>query len=345
MSIKTKIEWTDTTWNPIRGCSRVSEGCRNCYAEVIARRFKKPGLPYEGLIAKTGQWNGSIKVVDSLMTEPFKWKKPRRVFVNSMSDLFHENVPEETINTIFAVMALNPQHTFQILTKRPERMLQYCSSLGRHHSVDRVSIVAKKLDKDLNLGGKGFCWNMNNGGWALPNVLLGVSAEDQKTADERIPILLKTPAAKLWLSVEPMLGHIDTYRSHDLSTSCNVVEWIVCGGESGKNARPMHPEWARSLRDQCQRSGTPFFFKQWGEWAPRAGERCGGGTDFSLIDPSCKKWPKTIRLGEHGKNTRLLENCGDDVGNEIYMQMVGKKLSGRILDGREWNEYPQTMQF
>lgn len=126
MSQKTSIEWTDATWNPIRGCSRVSEGCRNCYAEKVAQRFSKPGLPYAGLIAKTGQWNGVIHVIKKLITEPMKWKKPKRIFVNSMSDLFHENVPFEMIDEIFAVMAQCPRHTFQILTKRPDimRMLE-----------------------------------------------------------------------------------------------------------------------------------------------------------------------------------------------------------------------------
>lgn len=134
----TKIEWSEKTWNPVRGCSRVSEGCRNCYAEGIARRFSKPGLPYAGLIAKTGQWNGVIKIVEEKIYEPIRWRKPSRIFVNSMSDLFHENLPFDEIDRIFAVMALCPQHTFQILTKRPERMLEWFGGNGRHRYEDHV---------------------------------------------------------------------------------------------------------------------------------------------------------------------------------------------------------------
>ena len=238
----TTIEWTNKTWNPIRGCSRVSEGCRNCYAERVAARFGGPGLPYEGLTTKDGRWNGKVVVVEEHLADPLRWKKPRRIFVNSMSDLFHENVSDETIDQIFSVMVQCPQHIFQVLTKRPERMQSYMESC--------------QMGAD-DVGGR-FPWD---------NVWLGVSVEDQKSADERIPHLLRTPAAVRWLSVEPMLGPVDLAKAgwnfHDFDPEFDVqIQWVVCGGESGAGARPMHPAWARSLRDQCVAAGTPFFMKQ-----------------------------------------------------------------------------------
>jgi protein gp37 len=191
MANTTGIEWTDATWNPIRGCSRVSEGCRNCYAEKVAYRFSGPGQPYEGLVQldsaisrenarRIPKWNGKIKFVEEHLLDPLKWKKPRRIFVNSMSDLFHENVTDEMLDRIFAVMALCPQHTFQVLTKRPERMLKY---LGR--ACGRIADVVMKMRKERNdrscVGPlphitPGAAW------WPLANVWLGVSVENQKAS-------------------------------------------------------------------------------------------------------------------------------------------------------------------
>lgn len=218
MSDKSKIEWTDATWNPIRGCSRVSEGCRNCYAEKVAARFsghdsKGKALPYEGL-TRDGKWNGTIRVVEDALLQPLKWKAPRRIFVNSMSDLFHANVTDETIDRIFAVMALCPQHTFQILTKRPERMAEYFSALTRVECASiggmggnieyrfRRQIIQMRCNELLHAGPKGqrienayeIGHEVGTGArWPLPNVWLGVSVENQATADERIPHLLRTP--------------------------------------------------------------------------------------------------------------------------------------------------------
>lgn len=248
--MKTKIEWTDATWNPLRGCSRVSDGCRNCYAEKVANRFSGPGQPYEGLIAKGGQWNGKIKLVPEKLSEPLRWKKPRMVFVNSMSDLFHESVPDDFIDKVFAIMARRPKHTFQILTKRPERMLRYLSStnIGRR--------VNSYLPSTVNYS------------MPLPNAWLGVSVEDQVTADERIPLLLQTPAAVRWVSAEPLLGPVNMTwvdRSDGMMVErFPFIDWVVAGGESGAKARPMHPEWVRSIRDQCVAAGVPFFMKQMG---------------------------------------------------------------------------------
>ena len=237
------IAWTEETWNPIRGCSRVSEGCRHCYAETVANRFKGPGQPYEGLIAPGGQWNGNITVAHNLIDQPLRWKKPRRIFVNSMSDLFHENVDDYIIRRVFDVMAQCPQHTFQILTKRPERMQQLLSMW------ERIGITGDHFK-----------------GKPLPNVWLGVSVEDQTTADERIPLLLETPAAVRWISAEPLLGPIKlTWEDRAdgmIVDKFPLLDWVVVGGESGQGARPMHPQWARDLRDQCQAAGVPFFMKQ-----------------------------------------------------------------------------------
>lgn len=377
MGDKTGIQWTDATWNPIRGCSRVSEGCRNCYAEKVAARFSFPAQqgyitewgdtegyrnegPYHGLIGKGGQWNGNIRVVDSLMDQPLRWRKPRRIFVNSMSDLFHENVPYQVIDQVFAVMAIADHHVFQVLTKRPARMVEY---LKDETLTRRIIRAAHQIDSRA-----GAWMNADDGAGIkvlpLPNVWLGVSVEDQATADERIPLLLQTPAAVRWISAEPLLGEVDlswaqctcpskgdaARTRHLLQCPADrrphrlwSIDWVVVGGESGPGARPMHPEWARSLRDQCVSAGVPFFFKQWGEWSPRA-KICGAGQDFQSIDPSCKRWPHTIRLGEHGRDTRFTENCGEDAGNEVYVQRVGKKQAGRLLDGREWNEYPHQQE-
>lgn len=299
MGRETGISWTDSTWNPIRGCSRVSEGCRNCYAESVAHRFSGAGLPYEGLVhldsngKSTGKWNGQIKFVESHLLDPLKWKEPRRIFVNSMSDLFHENVTDEMRDQIFAVMAICPQHMFQVLTKRPQRMLAY---LRRIQDDDKDMQAWINAAIDLPTGGENKrC--VEECDWPLPNVQLGVSIEDQKSADERVPILLDTPAAVRFISAEPLLGEVRLGKTHGLPIfesrgarmrgmpagndlgpipdgwyahtrhtipAQSWIDWVIVGGESGKGARPMQEEWARSLRDQCDAAGVAFFMKQMG---------------------------------------------------------------------------------
>jgi len=317
VSDKSAIEWTDATWNPIRGCSRVSEGCRNCYAERVAARFSGPGLPYEGLaVMRNGEprWSGEVRVIEKHLLDPIRWKTPRRIFVNSMSDLFHEHLFDDDIARVFAVMALAPQHTFQILTKRPERMRDLLS----HEGMDRR--VAGAADR-FAYRGSHKNWSVRGGvwipAWPLPNVWLGVSAEHQAAADERIPLLLQTPAAVRFVSAEPLLGPIDfagwmwmkTFLAADGSgrIPTNELDWVICGGESGPGARPMHPEWPLSIRDQCQAAGVAYFFKQWGEYAP----------------------PGITRVGGLGPVEELRE-----------MHRVGKKAAGRLLDGRTWDEFP-----
>lgn len=218
------IAWTDETWNPIRGCSRVSPGCENCYAERMAARFCGPGQPYEGL-AKDGRWTRRVRLVEERLCDPLRWKRPRRVFVNSMSDLFHEDLDLDDIARVFAVMDLAAQHTFQVLTKRPGRMSDYMRA--------RYDVCP-----------------------APDNIWLGVSVEDQQRADERIPLLTNTPAALRFISCEPLLGPVSLRRFQ------RKIGWVIAGCESGPGARPMDLEWVRSLRDQCVAAGVPFFFKQ-----------------------------------------------------------------------------------
>ena len=388
MGDKTKIEWTDATWNPLRGCSRISDGCRNCYAETVAHRFSGPGMPYEGLtriVNGRPTWTGEIRLVPELLGQPLRWTRPRRIFVNSMSDLFHENVPDHLIDRVFGAMWAchvcaggQSKHVFQILTKRAKRMRDYLKQDRRENWARAAVNIAGKYDPD------GLFDDIASSQTPHPRIWLGVSVENQAAANARIPLLLDTPAVVRWISAEPLLGAIDVSRWLDptgvecldtcpparfvgneeietvesacgerrpICPSCgavaswtgydNGIDWIVAGGESGPHARPTHPEWLRSLRDQCKAAGVCFFFKQWGEWAPRGGKLTGGGTDFSEIDPQCTRWPRVIKLGEHGLDTRRCENCTLEMGEEIFMQMVGKKAAGRLLDGVQHDEYPE----
>ena len=362
MSEKTNIEWCDSTWNPLRGCSRVSEGCRNCYAEKLAYRFSGAGQPYEGLaVLKNGHasWTGDVRLVEEHLLDPLKWKKPQRIFVNSMSDVFHENVPDEWIDRIFAVMALCPQHVFQLLSKRPERMRDYMSN-------DWGTRVANQLVRWLSddaITTKQFEQKRYRLTEPLPNVWLGVSVEDQKTADERIPLLLQIPAALRFVSCEPLLGPLelrvretdpddpalgwssdalfpwDMWRSDDgLSSDGPLhprIDWVICGGESGPGARPMHIDWARGLRDQCVAAEVPFFFKQWGEWRPPM-----EGETYTTADGLAGKPP--AYLVESSGMVNCFHRAGEE--NPQVMLRVGKKKAGAVLDGREWKQFPEAQQ-
>lgn len=227
---KTKIEWTDKVWNPVTGCTKVSAGCKNCYAERIFQR------PYPGRAFT------DVRTHPERLDQPLHWRKPCRIFVNSMSDLFHEAIAPIFLGKIFGLMAEAHWHTFQILTKRPKWMEEWSREVMHYPEGDRH--------------------RRPEYGWP-PNVWLGVSVEDQKTADERIPLLLQTPAAVRWVSYEPALGPVDfTCWLHNSDVCERNLGWIVAGGESGPQARPSHPDWFRSARDQCQVAGVPFFMKQ-----------------------------------------------------------------------------------
>ncbi len=333
--MSTKIEWVKNsdgtkgeTWNPVTGCTRASAGCDHCYAVAMTRRLAAMGQPrYQGLLGiGKGHFNGVVKCHPDVLEKPQHWKKPRMIFVNSMSDLFHPSVPDWFVGNVFETIHWCPQHIFQILTKRPERVPHV---LGP----DGCGVYAAE--------GPVPC--------PLPNVWLGTSVENQATADERIPHLLRCPAAVRFLSCEPLLGALDgldkylrcpicCYTPRDVSEQMDHrlcsgpgpgIHWVIVGGESGPGARPMHPDWARSIRDQCIAAGVPFFFKQWGEWLP-------------IDQPWIQKSPAPL-----APNERWLNLAGGHGfhGEEVWrMRRVGKKKAGRLLDGREWNEMPnQTL--
>lgn len=291
MASNTKIEWCDATWNPVVGCSKVSAGCANCYAVDMAARFCKHGQPFHGTVVTAEQirlerymeghiqreptrskWTGLTVFKPHKLEQPLHWRKPRKIFVCSMGDLFHDSITNEQIAAIFGVMASCPQHTFIVLTKRPQRALEWfewflrvgCGDLHRRLQVREDFTVI----------------------WPLQNVWLGVSIEDQQTAEERIPILLQIPAAKRFVSAEPLLGEVDLtdlvtidgdWEDHRDSLFCDVdpeddsgpggwngacLDWVICGSETGPGKRRMNLNWARSLRDQCAEAGVPFFFKK-----------------------------------------------------------------------------------
>lgn len=306
MSDKTAIEWSDATWNPTVGCSKVSPGCDHCYAETLVNRF----APSKGF---PNRFDDMLLRGERFLTLPLskKWSAPRRIFVNSLSDLFHKDVPNEHILRVFEVMEQAEQHTFQLLTKRPGRMRSF---LRKHYPTP------------------------------LPNVWGGTSVEDDYWAGVRIPLLLDAPLAVRWLSMEPLLGPVDLHakddgmyghwlpdfgeqyddgscepvcQAHGISRcrqrpGCTFIDWVVVGGESGRGARPMHPGWARSIRDQCVAAGVPFLFKQWGEWAPP-------WTTKILSQPAIHRF--------------------DD---GTFVVRAGKGRAGRELDGRTWDEYPEA---
>ena len=301
---KTAIEWTDATWNPTTGCDRVSPGCDNCYALKLAGRLKKMGSPrYQADGGeRSGPGFGLTLHSDSLL-QPRRWTKPRRIFVNSMSDLFHAEVPREFIYAVFDEMAMNGRHTFQVLTKRAERM-------------ERVVRTYAELATS----------GPYPAGWPHPHIWLGVSVE---TTDyySRIHHLQRTPAAVRFLSCEPLLGPLP-----DLPLE--GIHWVIVGGESGPGARPMHPQWVRDIRDQCLSAGVAFFMKQWGAFAPWAPDDWSEprGTNVVNLDGT-GSWV----AGDHDH----LTNWGTHLEpGWSFATRVGKKAAGRELDGRTWDEYP-----
>ncbi len=342
MGDNSKIEWTDATWNPVRGCSRVSEGCRNCYAERFAHRFSGKGQPYEGLtvLGNDGpRWSGKLMMVEEHLEDPLRWKRPRSIFVNSMSDLFHEDLDHHYIHKVFNVMQEAQHHRFQILTKRPERMYQFVEWWCMQHAESAETF--KKV---------------------FHHVWFGVSCENQATADDRIHWLLATPAAVRWVSLEPLLGSIDLeaiYGGTRYFPKINALEsreaglpakldWVVVGGESGPGARPMNPSWVRSIRDACTEFEVPFFFKQWGEYMPlvyaspkeRICKHCGCTERYACRHESCY-WIN--RPGEED----VCSNC-DGKPSRLHrfrtsvMLRVGKDAAGHTLDDREYQNFPEV---
>jgi protein gp37 len=299
------IQWTESVWNPTSGCDRVSPGCGiarfegdnvgGCYAMAMAKRLKAMGQPKyqtDGDPRTSGPGFG-LTVHEDALTIPLRWKKPRRIFVNSMSDLFHDDVPLAFIERAFAVMAASPRHTYQLLTKRHARM---ASILRRPTFRDTVAARLADLGVTDRLV------------WPLPNLWLGVSVEDQKWADIRIPALLDTPAAVRWISAEPLLDPIDLgpflwwfqppgdVDPESIQGPRGDLHWVVAGGESGPNSRPCNPNWLRSLRDQCGAAGVPFFAKQLGAVWGRANGADGHGGDWDAWpnDLKIRRYPATV---------------------------------------------------
>lgn len=400
MADKTKIEWAETTWNPVTGCSHAgSPGCDNCYAARLAATRLKHHPNYKGLaVMRNGhpRWTGEVRFNPKELEKPFRWKKPRRIFVVSMGDLFHEDVPFESVADIFQVIADCPQHTFLILTKQPERMKLFFDEWWNPNKTDPYIRADKKRHRPrlflrqagcsecshFFLGclngrkkwkdeaitpnwrasghedyfgrqdsicdafrwarhgrGHGVAVEMDNGEISvrqgaldgpfpapLRNLWLGITAENQQQFDERWEYLKQIPTAVIWICHGPALGPI-VYPPDFLALGKRV--WLVSEGESGPGARPSHPDYFRQDRDQCVEAGVPWFFKQWGNWCPDDFETV---TETGLTPKRC--W---VHIDPFFKpyDWAYPYNCEQ-------MMWRTKKAAGRLLDGREWNEYPST---
>ncbi len=318
----TSIEWTDETWNPVTGCTKVSPGCDHCYAEAFTKRFNR--RPFE-----------EITLHPERLGQPLAWKKPRRIFTCSMSDLFHDKVPWDYLLKVFEAMAATYDHTFQVLTKRPGRMDYFANT-----------VLAEYQN----------CHPMGPWNW-LPNVWAGTSVESAKYLP-RLDVLARVPAKVRFVSCEPLLGPLDLRpwlggcpRAYETATGTfdpsggpyrnlcagcgahkldhkQTLSWVIVGGESGPGARPMHPQWVRDIKDQCQEAGVPFFFKQWGEWRHLSNEVAQhiGRSTYVALDGG------TYPAGRAPPFPRF-------DGYEM-LERVGKKAAGAMLDGREWREMP-----
>ena len=361
MSDKSKIEWTDASWNIVTGCTRASPGCDFCYAVRTTKRLAAMGQEkYKGLVNEgKDHFNGVVKTHERLLKVPLSWREPRKVFVCSMSDLFHKDVPFDFIDKAFAVMALCPQHVFQILTKRPERMADYLNTPFRNNRVaDAFMGIPGLMLSTLERQRGNTYQSLRGGRLLLDNVWLGTSVENQATADERIPHLLKCPASVRWLSCEPLLGAVDLSENGTLyfCPTCDElgggpgdmsicgrddcrnsyinrgIDWVVVGGESGAGARPMHPDWARDLRDDCKGAGIPYFFKQWGKHVPVQydGGHWFHNPDHKNADPiygdvTWPSWKQVVSL------------------DGVTLAAAGKHAAGRHLDRRTWDQYPDLV--
>lgn len=361
MANNSSIEWTQATWNPITGCTRASTGCDNCYAVTMTRRLEAMGQAgkYGGLVNPGKQhFNGVVRLHPEELAEPLRRRKPTKYFVCSMSDLFHPSVPDSFIDQVFATMALCPQHTFQVLTKRADRMEQYMRGRDWGDAANAVHDQhIRPLEQPLHLAGEIVP--------PLPNVWIMTSAENQEQLDKRLPHLLRTPAAVRGLSLEPLLDPISLPLMGTLPATetggayvqvHQRLHWVIVGGESGPKARPMHPVWVRGLQRQCQAAGVPFFFKQWGAW----------GTKFSLMTTQEPVF-RFFSSFQHWVNKASKDFIGGGIcldlgGNQLriggdfmaardggrfpvaILHRLGKKEAGRQLDGRTYDEQPATIQ-
>jgi protein gp37 len=335
--VSTGIQWTDETWNPVVGCTKVSQGCKNCYAKTLHDQRHKAYLAGKKVAPQYAMPFEEVQLKPERLLDPIAWREPRRVFVNSVSDLFHEDIPDSYIDKVFAVMALAPAHTFQILTKRPERMRDYMlerwqPAIGQTVGDDRRSRVMAEVEAFVfeppqrPFGAKRF-WNAagqlvaRHQPWPLPNVWLGVSVENQKAADERIPLLLQTPAAIRFLSCEPLLGPVNILESirvlhrqvgdfDPVFANPGGVDWVIVGGESGAKARSCDIGWIREIITQCREARVACFVKQVGlsVVVPMPGQSYYDGENF--VDDHAlwlphdshggdpEEWPADLRIRE-----------------------------------------------
>lgn len=361
MSGTSKIEWTDATWNPVTGCTKVSTGCKYCYAKTLHDKRHRAFLADKKMPAQYAQPFERVMLHPDRLDWPLHWRgsavskaqgRSSRIFVNSVSDLFHEDVPFSFLDAMFCIMALCPQHTFQILTKRAARMLEYVSAERRDVRAEYWDRVSELFFRDPQTACDRSHTRIDDvivsrfSIWPLSNVWLGISAEDQKTFDERWPKLRETPAVIRFLSAEPLLGPIDATNScngfefsdalrgrkwHDADHGANAdtsrLDLVISGGESGRDARPSHPDHFRSLRDQCKAAGAHFVFKQWGEWAPET-VACSKRTAKTALYISADGATRPAAYGARNGATTI--------------QRMGKHATGRLLDGQLHNEYPAS---
>ena len=344
MGDKTGISWTDATWGPVRGCSRISPGCQACYAERIAARFSDPGMPYHGFArrvpktvgASQPRWTGVVQLVPEHLADPIKWRKPRRIFVSSMSDVFHEKLSNEAIAVIFGVMAACPQHTFQVLTKRAARVREWFAWLATEAMSCNAGVgmtpaarcfVEAQRREPMNHGRKLLARGQIvdaalSAVWPLSNVWLGTSVENQDAGDERLPELASTPAAVRFVSCEPLLGPLSLVDFF-ADVACRTGKtWIIAGCESGHGARPCEVDWLRSIRDQCGRAGVAFFLKQ--------ATQVDGAYTITDLRPV----PQVL-----GRQGELIPVVGVGAGSKEKGRSV---IELPYLDGVQWAQFPEV---
>ena len=315
---KTQIEWTDYTWNPVTGCTKISPGCLNCYAESMAKRL-------HGRYGYHDTDPFRVTLRPDRLEEPLGWKKPGRVFVCSMGDLFHKDVPDEFVRRVWNTMRRCPHLTFQVLTKRPERMYRYLTAPPSDEYLEEVKGIEG--------------WGFNVEASPHPNIWLGVTCENSDVAFERIKILKNIPAAVRFISYEPALGPLfGVFMDPDTIGKFNI-DWVIAGGESGGSARPPHPGWFRDVRDSCKFFGIPFMFKQWGTWSdqgphelPRS-KICWCGHNLDMKDDMLVR-----KVHDH---TDCCNHARLDYWTVVHRHR-SKKDSGRLLDGVEHNGYPEV---